>query len=61
MPLLPPPVVAPRILQQIIQILVARDRATGEPKGSAYIWFSRRKDADLASELPVLFFVGIVL
>ena len=35
---------------QVIQILLARDKATGQPKGSAYIWFQRRRDADLASE-----------
>ncbi|KAL4452730.1 hypothetical protein ABPG75_008392 [Micractinium tetrahymenae] len=34
---------------RIIQILVARDKDTNEPKGSAYIWYQRRRDADFAA------------
>ena len=33
---------------QVIQILIARDKATHQPKGSAYIWFQRRREAELA-------------
>lgn len=46
----PPPAISFLTLAQVIQILLARDKATGQPKGSAYIWFQRRRDADLASE-----------
>jgi hypothetical protein len=35
-------------LPQVIQILIARDKETHQPKGSAYVWFQRRREAELA-------------
>ena len=36
------------LLLQVIQILVARDKETHQPKGSAYVWFQRRRESELA-------------
>ena len=33
---------------QVIQILIARDKETHQPKGSAYVWYQRRREAELA-------------
>lgn len=46
----PPPRLQKRLpAKQIIQIHVQRDKDTGAPRGAAYIWFARRRDADFAS------------
>ena len=35
-------------------IALGRDKSSGAPNGSAYVWFQRRKEADFASECACL-------